>query len=209
MRDASGSATTNVAPGSAYPLAANDRASSSGREPRSRFGQYLAGLRDILGGYSPSSRARLAPSRRLQVPCVAARGGRCSDTGIRRCGLMLMKQHDLRGQLIGEGLAEGRRVYYRDVYVRSVGPHAGRRAAPISARQHLLHIAHILSQLGTAASLPRTRRRRRGIRDALPRDLVAARPRIRLARRSETPLKDRKRSRGSGGSRSLRRKINV
>lgn len=109
---------------------------------------------------------------------------------------MVMEHHDVRGQVIGEGPAEGRRVYYRDVYVRSVGPHTGRRAAPISARQHLVHTAHTLSQLSSLGRISRGYRRsfacvsrrasfnsRRGETDS--------EARIRLASRIETPL-DRK-----------------
>lgn len=108
--------------------------------------------------------------RRLQVPCVAARGGSCGGTGVRS----LMKHHDLRGQLFGEGLAEGRRIYYRDVYVRSVSPH--RRAAPIPTRQHLVHTAYILRQLGLVASLAIIASGTRNSRHASLRGLVAARP---------------------------------
>lgn len=91
--------------------------------------------------------AHVSPSSK--VPC--ARGGR-GGVGV-RCTLT-MEHHDLCGVMMIEGGARlipelgRRRVYHRDGFPSSIPRRRRRprfRAAPISARQHLIHTATTLS----------------------------------------------------------------
>lgn len=95
----------------------------------------------------PGHRTYVSPSSK--VPC--ARGGR-GGAGV-RCTLT-MEHHDLCGVMMIEGgprlIPElgRRRVYHRDGFPSSIPRRRRRprfRAAPISARQHLIHTATTLS----------------------------------------------------------------
>lgn len=82
----------------------------------------------------------------VQVPCVVAREG-CGSAGV-RCTPM-MEHHDVGVVIEGRPPELGRRrVYHRDG-CSSIGPRRRRCprfcAAPISARQHLIHIVATLS----------------------------------------------------------------
>jgi len=81
----------------------------------------------------------------VQVPCVMTRG--CGSAGV-QCTPM-MERHDVRVVIEGRPSELGRRrVYHRDG-CSSIGPRPRRCprfcAAPISARQHLIHIVATLS----------------------------------------------------------------
>lgn len=82
----------------------------------------------------------------IQVPCVVARGG-CGSAGV-RC-IPMMECHDVWVVIEGKPPELSRRcIYHRDGCSR-FGPHHRRCprfcAAPISARQHLIHTAATLS----------------------------------------------------------------
>lgn len=79
----------------------------------------------------------------VQVPCVMTRG--CGSAGV-QCTPM-MERHDVRVVIEGRPSELGRRRVYHRNGCSSIGPRRCPRfcAAPISARQHLIHIVATLS----------------------------------------------------------------
>jgi hypothetical protein len=107
------------------------------------FAEYPGGSFTIFRYVRCSSPGSSFP---YQVPCIVTRGG-CGSAGV-RCTPMV-ERHDDWVMIEGRSPELGRRRVYHRGGCSNIGPRHRRCprfcAAPISARQHLIHIAATLS----------------------------------------------------------------